>query len=145
MSNKKIKNTKPVTVKNIKFKSTTESKIYNFLLSKTPEVTYEEAPITIFSGYFPKVPFFKGKNFIYSRIRNITYTPDFTVKYKGFLIYIEVKGWINDVYPYKRKLFRNYLESLFIQGVSNIIFAEIKSVEECQELFNKIDVNETNF
>jgi hypothetical protein len=42
--------------------------------------------------------------------RAITYTPDFKIKSDGHNIFIETKGFANDVYPYKKKLFFNIMK-----------------------------------
>lgn len=44
------------------------------------------------------------------KVRNITYTPDF-VDPNGQWI-IEVKGYANDTFPLKWKLFKNHLQEL---------------------------------
>ena len=44
------------------------------------------------------------------KVIDITYTPDILFFYNDYIIIIEVKPFANDVYPYKRKLFRLLLE-----------------------------------
>lgn len=50
----------------------------------------------------------KGDKRIYSQI---TYTPDFVIEVKNILIFVETKGYFNDVYPIKRKMFFSKLEN----------------------------------
>ena len=45
-----------------------------------------------------------------SKVRDITYTPDFVDLNQKWII--EVKGYANDVFPIKWKLFKNYLQQL---------------------------------
>ena len=47
------------------------------------------------------------------KIIDITYTPDLTFLWKDYIVFVEVKpnGFQNDVYPYKEKLFRKYMET----------------------------------
>ena len=44
------------------------------------------------------------------KLLGITYTPDFLVMKDNFRIYLDIKGFANDTYPLKLKLFLNMLE-----------------------------------
>jgi hypothetical protein len=116
MSNTKIKNATPTKFNGIEFKSKLEVNVYKTLLIAGFKPNYEKLKFTLWEGYKPTVPFYtKSKKtreleLDDTKIRGITYTPDFTFNYKDYLIVVEVKGKENDVYPYKRKLFRKWLE-----------------------------------
>lgn len=116
MSNTKIKNATPTKFNGIEFKSKLEVSVYKTLLVAGFKPNYEKLKFTLWEGYKPTVPFYtKSKKtreleLDDTKIRGITYTPDFTFNYKDYLIVVEVKGKENDVYPYKRKLFRKWLE-----------------------------------
>lgn len=116
MSNTKIKNATPTRFNGIEFKSKLEVSVYKTLLVAGFKPDYEKLKFTLWEGYKPTVPFYtKSKKtreleLDDAKIRGITYTPDFTFRYKDYLIIVEVKGKENDVYPYKRKLFRKWLE-----------------------------------
>lgn len=115
--NKKIKNASPFEYNGINFRSKTEVMVYKTLTEQGFEVFYEPTSYTIWHGYKPKRPFYRpNKDGLLrldkEKIRSITYTPDFITSYNNLPIIIEVKGFSNDVYPYKRKLFRKYLEDL---------------------------------
>ena len=116
VTNAKIKNATPTKFNNIEFKSKLEASVYKTLLVAGFKPNYEKLKFTIWEGFKPSVPFYtKNKqtrelDSEMSKIRDITYTPDFTFTYKGYLIIIEVKGKENDIYPVKRKLFRGWLE-----------------------------------
>lgn len=116
MSNTKIKNATPTRFNGIEFKSKLEVSVYKTLLVAGFKPDYEKLKFTLWEGYKPTVPFYtKSKKtreleLDDTKIRGITYTPDFTFRYKDYLIIVEVKGKENDVYPYKRKLFRKWLE-----------------------------------
>lgn len=116
MSNTKIKNATPTKFNGIEFKSKLEVNVYKTLLIAGFKPNYEKLKFTLWEGYKPTVPFYtKSKKtreleLDDTKVRGITYTPDFTFNYKGYLIIVEVKGKENDVYPYKRKLFRKWLE-----------------------------------
>ena len=117
MTNAKIKNATPTIFNNIEFKSKLEVSVYKTLLVAGFKPDYEKIKFTLWEGFKPTVPFYtKNKqtrelDSEMSKIRDITYTPDFTFKYKDYLIIIEVKGKENDIYPIKRKLFRGWLET----------------------------------
>lgn len=115
MINKKIIGATVNSFNGIKFKSKAETVVYNTLVSAGFDPKYEERKFILIGGFKPTVPFYTYKNkqlaLEMSKIRDITYTPDFTFPYGDKLIIIEVKGFQNDIYPLKRKLFRAYMEN----------------------------------
>lgn len=139
--NKKIKNTKKIEVDGIKFKSLLEGTVYKTLIENGLKPKYEEQTFLLFEGFIPKTPFytknkFKRKNRhiipdgIYGvqdkrSLNGITYTPDFIFDYHGTTVIVEVKGLENDVFPYKFKMFRKYIDDHFEGKV------------EIWEIFNK--------
>ena len=115
VKNKKIKNATPNQLGNIKFKSKLETNIYKTLIKEGFTPQYEEHKFILWEGFRPSVPFYtrdKYKNTVLklNKLINITYTPDFYLEYKGLKIIIEAKGMVNDVYPYKFKMFRKVIE-----------------------------------
>lgn len=117
MANKKIKNATVIVYNGIKFRSKLEVTFYKMLLQAGFEPQYECRTYLLWEGYKPIIPFYtkdkktKLLKLDTNKLRNITYTPDFTFSYNGRLIIIEAKGKENDTYPIKRKLFRKLLES----------------------------------
>ena len=118
MSNKKIIGATNKEYKGIKFKSLLEVSVYKTLIQEGFNPLYEVEKFTIFKGFKPSKLFYnkdkktRDLKLDMSKVRDITYTPDFTFLYKDTLIVIEVKGFENDVFPIKKKLFRNLIESL---------------------------------
>ena len=116
LSNKKIINATPKEFLDIKFKSKLEVMVYKTLLQVGFNPEYEKYKFTIWKGIKPTVPFYTRSGL--SNVNNqkklidITYTPDFFIEYNGVKIIIEVKGHVNDVFPYKFKMFRKYIEEL---------------------------------
>ena len=126
--NKKIKNAHPKEYNGIKFKSQLEVMTYKTLFELGLNPQYEKEKYVLWDGFIPTVPFytknsFKRKNhnievlspFTVKDKRpptKISYTPDFTFDYKDKHIIIECKGMVNDVFPYKFKMFRKSLETL---------------------------------
>ena len=137
--NKKIKNTKSTFYNNISFRSKLEVSCYKKLETsglKFKYFEYEPEKIILWEGskisnidvYVPsknkKLKSLKGKKLI-----NITYTPDFKLIYKDYIIYYDIKGFSNDTYPMKKKMFIQYLNN---KG-SNFIFFEPHSVTQMLE------------
>lgn len=117
IGNKKIKNATEVEDKGIKFDSKLEHMVYKTLLERGYKPQHEPTTYTLWTGIKPTIPFYtrdRRKQTIAQmrKLINITYTPDFYFEYKGLKVIIEAKGIENDVFPYKFKVFRKYLESL---------------------------------
>lgn len=123
MNNKKIKNACAKSFNNIVFKSQLEVVIYKELLRAGFNPKYEERKFVIWEGIKPTKPFYnrdiqtKMLKLDMGKMRDITYTPDFTFEYKNHLIIIEAKGFENDTFPIKKKLFRGLLEKMEIPVV----------------------------
>lgn len=132
MENKKIRNASKHTYNNITFKSALEVTVYKTLLQEGFIPEYEPETFIIWEGFKPTTPYYtryRGKLKLNGiTVRDITYTPDFIVKYGDKTIIIEVKGFANDVFPIKRKMFRKYLENK-----SNFMYFEIYSKRELLE------------
>ena len=115
--NRKIRNATPEQYENIQFKSKIEAMVYRTLIHEGFNPEYESHTYTIWEGFRPTVPYYtrnKKKESILNlkKLINITYTPDFYMEYKGLKIIIEVKGQVNDVFPYKFKMFRKHIEGM---------------------------------
>ena len=115
--NRKIRNATPEQYENIQFKSKIEAMVYRTLIHEGFNPEYESHTYTIWEGFRPTVPYYtrnKKKESILNlkKLINITYTPDFYMEYKGLKIIIEVKGQVNDVFPYKFKMFRKHIEEM---------------------------------
>lgn len=127
MVNKKIRGATSLVSDGILFKSKLEVVIYKELLRAGFNPKYEERKFVIWEGIKPTKPFYnrdiqtKMLKLDMSKIRDITYTPDFTFEYKNHLIIIEAKGFENDTFPIKKKLFRGLLEKM----ETSVIYLEV--------------------
>ena len=143
MENKKVRGTKEVVVNGIKFKSTIEGKVYEWLLEEGIQPNYEAHTYELSTSIRPTIPFFNriGKLFGLDMrpVQSITYTPDFTFEFNGIFIIIEVKGIENDVFPYKRNLFRKYLEDI----ETPVMFFEVRTKKELKETLRIIRAEDT--
>lgn len=118
MGNKKVINATPTEYNGIQFKSLIEVMVYKTLLQQGLNPVYEPTTYTIWTGFKPTVPYYtrsvktKQQKLNLRKLEDTTYTPDFYLEYKGIKVIIEVKGYSNDVWPYKFKMFRRLLEDL---------------------------------
>jgi hypothetical protein len=124
--NKKIRNATPLTVDGINFRSKLEAFTYNKLIEIGIMPKYEEEKYIL-------IPAFTFRN---EKIRPMTYTPDFTFfdKQNNFHI-IECKGFANDVFPFKWKLFKY---ELYKQFNDNYNLHIVKNQREVQALIDKL-------
>jgi len=111
-ANKKVRNAIASVYKGIKFRSKLELFTYQQLEQAGIKSLYEQKKFVLMEGFrFPNrtVEPHKTKGYIDTtvKIRDITYTPDFVDPNDAWII--EVKGFANDVFPLKWKLFKNHL------------------------------------
>lgn len=146
MANKKVKNATVIVYNGIKFKSKLEAAFYRILLQAGFEPQYESITYLLWKGCKPTVPFYtrdkktKMLKLGETKLRNMTYTPDFTFNYNGRLIIIEAKGKENDTYPLKRKLFRGLLEGCIHD---NPLFFEVFTQKQLLQAIEIIKSYET--
>ena len=116
VENKKVKNASPLEYDGIQFKSKLEKMAYQTLKENNLPAEYESHKFIIWEGFRPTVPFYNKDpktrllKLETKKIINITYSPDFIIKYNGYLVVIETKGMENDLFPMKKKMFRKWLE-----------------------------------
>lgn len=94
-SNKKVKNATPLIYNGINFKSKLEMYCYKLLRENNIPVEYEVEKFLILD------PFTYNEE----KIRGMTFTPDFV----GDNFVVECKGFMNDAFPLRWKLFKYYL------------------------------------
>ena len=144
-NNKKIRNATECKSGNLTFKSQLEKSIYKTLLEQGFNPQYEPKTHELWSGFIRITPFYDKESYAQQtkRINNggttkskiltlktgkivgIRYTPDFYFKYGNLDVYIEAKGIENDVFYLKKKLFRKYLDDIFIRTKQHSIYFEI--------------------
>lgn len=114
--NKKIKNTSPLEYDGISFKSKLEKMAYQTLKENNLPVEYEPKKFIIWEGFKPTVPFYNKDTSTRmlkldnKKVISLSYTPDFVFTYANHLIILELKGFENNVFPVKKKIFRKWLE-----------------------------------
>ena len=131
--NNKIKNAQRTVYNEITFKSKLDLMAYKLLEERGFKPQYEQHTFIIWQGFRPVVPFFtknKARQVINNnkKLINITYTPDIYFEYRGYKVIIEMKGFTNDVYPIKVKLFRKYIEQL--QDSNNYLLFELYTKQQ---------------
>lgn len=141
--NRKVLNATPIEVDGIQMKSKIEKSIYLALkdLGITPQ--YEGETFIYWKELVPKT-FFYDRNskrqlrLNMKKLRNMKYTPDFVFMYEGIKVIIEVKGWENDAFPIRKKLFRGYLDRLPYPVVYAEIFTKKQLLEFMEMLGNNV-------
>ena len=96
-SNKKVKNATPLTYDSIDFKSKLEVYCYKTLKESKVPVEYEKTRFQILDSF----------TYNNEKIRGMVFTPDFV----GDDFVIECKGFMNDAFPLRWKLFKHHLYS----------------------------------
>lgn len=142
--NKKIKNATALEYNGIKFKSKTEVKVYKTLLQYGFKPKYEYMQYVLWEGFKPTISYYtksKDNNLQLKKTKliSITYTPDFYLKALDgkTSIFIEVKGYVNDVFPIKRKLFLALLEKM--QEKEPVVYFEIYTLKQLLQAINIIN------
>lgn len=114
--NKKIKNATKITCDEIQFRSKLEAYCYTKFKEAGIILNYEKEKFTLIEGFE-----YEGK-----KIRPMTYTPDFT----NDTFIIECKGFGNDLWPTKQKLFMQCLVKMADKR-KFIVLKTQKDVNEC--------------
>lgn len=145
MANKKIRNATACTSKNITFKSVLEKSCFTCLEEQGFSPQYEPKKFIIFPSFTPITPFYDKETDVQQKkriellgkqsgkelrlcnglIQPITYTPDIYIRHNDLDIWIECKGFTNDVFPYKKKMFRKLLDDIYIKTGQKSIYFEI--------------------
>jgi hypothetical protein len=99
--NRKVKNATPLTYNGIKFRSRLEVFCYKSLIKHNIKADYEKYKFTLLDSF----------RFNDESVRKMTYTPDFV----GEEFVIECKGFSNDAFPLRWKLFKHFLFTNNIQ------------------------------
>ena len=137
----KIRNATAKVYKGIKFRSKLEVFAYKQLEAAKIKSMYEENTYTLMPGFYPIMDSYEPSKGEYKnntkKVRAITYTPDF-VDPDGKWI-IEVKGYANDVFPIKWKLFKMYLMENDMEDCTLYLPRNQKQVKETVELIKKLE------
>lgn len=137
--NKKIINASPLEYDGISFKSKLEKMAYQTLKEQGFPVLYEPKKFIIWEGFRPNVPFYNKDastrmlKMDSKKVIDISYTPDLMFEYNDHLIIIEMKGFENNTYPLKKKIFRKWLESNYPNSIYFEIFTK-------RQLLQAIDI-----
>jgi hypothetical protein len=140
VENKKIRGATTVDLGEIHFKSKLERSCYLRLKEAGFEVYYEPQRITIWEGgrigsnvlaYQPNKRNKKEVEAITRPLLPITYTPDFIVISDNLTCYFDAKGYSNDRYPMKKKMFLKHLNDLGKKSPHmRYMFFEIGSISQ---------------
>lgn len=152
MENKKVKNATPCTADGIAMKSKLEVMVYKTLKELGFNPQYEPVVFTFWEGKKPITPFFdiekrakdssgrKNKR-NQKKFVDMKYTPDFIFDYNGITVIIEAKGWENDQFPIRKKLFRTFLDRLTYP----VVYAEIFTKRQLLQFLDELREHEKEF
>ena len=142
--NKKIINASPLEYDGISFKSKLEKMAYQTLKEQGFPVLYEPKKFIIWEGFRPNVPFYNKDastrmlKMDSKKVIDISYTPDLMFEYNNHLIIIEMKGFENNTYPLKKKMFRKWLESNYPNSIYFEIFTK-KQLLQAIDIIKNLD------
>ena len=146
-TNTKVRNATPMVVDEISFRSKLEVFMFQQLKEAGIPVDYEKHIYNLVDKFEYSSPVFEShkikgsKDFVEvsNKVRAITYTPDFVNTEKKFII--EVKGYANDVFPIKWKMFKAFLNG---QGYTLFLPSTQKQVKDTVEIIKKMFYDEKN-
>lgn len=142
--NKKIINASPLEYDGISFKSKLEKMAYQTLKEQGFPVLYEPKKFIIWEGFRPNVPFYNKDastrmlKMDSKKVIDISYTPDLMFEYNNHLIIIEMKGFENNTYPLKKKMFRKWLEFNYPNSIYFEIFTK-KQLLQAIDIIKNLD------
>lgn len=124
--NQKVRNATPVVADGIKFRSKLEKFCYEKLKEANIFNEYEQY-------HFELIPAFEYKN---KKYRAITYKPDFV----GDTFIIECKGFPNDSWALREKLFNRYLYMNNVEKDFYIVHTQKEVIALIETLKNKNNI-----
>ena len=133
--NRRVQNATPTVAEDgVQMRSKLEARIYNTLLNLGFNPRYEQETFIYWEGPRPTVPFYdlgKGRRLRLNmtKLVDMKYTPDIIFDYEGIKVIIEVKGYANDQFAIRKKMFRAFLETLDYP----VIYAEIFTKKQLME------------
>ena len=116
----KVKNVTPTQLDGIKFRSKLEAYTYKKLKEANIYAEYEQYRYMLLPSFI-----FENKT-----VRAITYLPDFV----GSNFIIECKGFPNEAWPLREKLFKYYLTN----NMPNYSFYLVRNQKQVDELVKKL-------
>lgn len=141
-NNKKIKNAQKCSYRGFMFDSKMEASAYEVLDNSGLIFEHEPVTVVLWSGFKDKDLFWfaRTKNGIAKKCvtkqRDWTYTPDFVVTSRDgkSKVFIEMKGFRNDIAPYKMKIFLKILSESQKRNNKEYLYAEVRSISELRQL-----------
>lgn len=147
--NKKIKNAQESLYNGISFRSKQELNVYKLFLENGIRLEYEPKKATLLDSFVIQFDYFDSKseknkkelvNKKGTKILPMTYTPDFIYKGKRRVYVIEVKGFANDTFPLKKKLFLSMLNN----SNKKFAFAILYNIPTAKQLLTIIKQEEND-
>ena len=129
---------------NIEFKSIFEFDVYKFLVENGLCPKYEPQTFVLWHGGKTVTPFYNAKTkhlrHYKADLDDISYTPDFVFEYEGKQVFVEAKGFENDSFPIRKKMFRKYLD----ENIENALFFEVRSILQLNDMIEILRYGKLN-
>lgn len=144
--NRKIKNAQESSYNGILFRSKSEMNIYKLFFENGFTLEYEPKKAVIMEEFNVNFDFYDHKSDKNNKvlvnkkdktILPITYTPDFIYKGKRRLYIIEVKGFANDTFPLKKKLFLKLLNEKENHNFAFVMLYNLTNAKQLIEIIKK--------
>ncbi len=156
--NRKVKNATAVESSGISFKSKLERLCYDTLKEKGFDPQYEPRTFILVEPFVPVTPFYdketdsqrdrrlqsgqnsgpRGLVLNKTKVQSIKYTPDFYFRYGDTDVYIECKGFENDCFYLKKKLFRRHLDKVLEDEGQKSVYFEVYTKTQLLQAINII-------
>lgn len=139
----KIKNATQCVLDGIQFKSKLELTVYDYFKKMGVNLEYEKLTFVLMDGFVIRQPVYdkdskKNLKRITRKVLKTTYTPDFSFKGRNALYVLEIKGFANDVFPLKKKMFLREINDC----EQEIFYIMIYSQKDMREAYQIIHDNE---
>ena len=132
------------TMDGIEFKSILERDVYKYLKEHGIIAKYEPNSYVLWTGGPTETPFYNAKKghlrHYKADLDDITYKPDFYFEYEGKPVFIEAKGFENDSFPIRKKMFRKYLD----ENIPNAYYFEIRSIMQLADMIEILTYGKIN-
>lgn len=138
-------NARRKTFDGIHFKSILEANCYKKLKASGLLFKYESERVTLWTGKrINNVPLYERKKGVRLmegkvddyKLRDMTYTPDFVIEHKNYVVYVDAKGHATDMYMLKKKMFIQHLSER--KDGKKYMFFEPRNLTQMDQTINII-------
>lgn len=138
-------NATPTKRGGIQFRSKLEANCHKRLVASGLSFEYETERVTLWTGKrISNVPIYEQKRRVKLmvprsdnyKLHDMTYTPDFIIKHKNFIAYVDAKGHATELYNLKKKMFIQHLSER--KDNVNYLFFEPRNLTQMDQVIDII-------